>query len=67
MDAKNSSDQPVNETSSDKESIDDDQIVAASSSDNQSVDDATNDDYMKGEEMSSDGNSEEVSYVRYPL
>jgi hypothetical protein len=41
MDAENSSDQPVNETLSDKESMDDDQTVDASSSDNQSVDDAT--------------------------
>jgi hypothetical protein len=47
--------------------IDDISNEDASSSDNQSVDGATNDDHIKNKEMSSDGNSEAVSYVRYPL
>ena len=70
MDEENDSDHMVKEISNDNESMDDDsnndQTADAASNDNQSDDEASSDDKMQDEEMSLDGDSDAVSYARYP-
>lgn len=70
MNAEDSGNHSVNVMSSDTESMDNDdpddaQTLNESSSDSESVYDATSDDQMKDEQLSSDENSEGVSYFLY--
>lgn len=70
MNAEDSGNHSVHVMSSDTESMDNDDpddahTLNESSSDNGSIYDAISDDQMKDEQLSSDENSEGVSYFRY--